>query len=265
MSRSDAMSTADRAGEILRVAEATRTAVRPISDLMPAGLTLDLAHAICEANVARRLADGERLAGFKIGSTNLRVREAMGLPDSTYGYLTDVMVLPGGGELLLDSFISPRIESEICFRLGRDLPGPDASIEEVIEATEAVSASFEICDSRIEGWKCPYPDWFADNGFAARIVLSGLWLPVRHVDLAGESVALAKDGVVIAEGTGASVMGHPAKAVAWLVRKLSERGKQLSAGDLVMTGTITPVLPIDRGSRYIASFLTLGSVEKTFV
>jgi 2-keto-4-pentenoate hydratase len=80
--------------------------------------------------------------------------------------------------------------------------------------TDAVSASFEICDARIRDWKCPYPDFFADNGFSARIVLSGHWVPVCEVDLLGESVVLLKDGERIAEGRGEMALGHPANAVA---------------------------------------------------
>ena len=228
-------------------------------------MSLDLAHAICERNIAGRMEAGERIAGFKVGFTNIPVREKMGLPDSTYGYLLDGMVLPTGGEVQMDELVAPKIETEICFRLGRDLAGRDLTIDEVIDATDAVCASFEICDARIRDWKCPYPDFFADNGFSARIVLSGRWVPVREVDLRGEVVILRKDGERIAEGRGEMALGHPANAVAWLARNLSERGRGLSAGALVMTGTLTPIIPIERGSSYVGSFSSLGSVEKRFV
>jgi len=59
-------------------------------------------------------------------------------------------------------------------------------------------------------------------------------------------------------------LGSPANAVAWLANKLAARGRSLAAGMLVMTGTLTPITPIERGSTYVASFSTLGSVEKTF-
>ncbi|MFI5259340.1 MAG: 2-keto-4-pentenoate hydratase [Candidatus Limnocylindrales bacterium] len=259
------MSTVDQMSEVLRLAEQSRSAVGPVSDLVAGGLTLDMAHAVCEANIQKRLDAGERLVGYKVGSTNARVRQAMGLPGPTYGYLLDNMVVLAGGELLMKELISPRIESEICFRMRTDLQGPDLTIEQVLDATDAVSAAFEVCDSRIKDWKCPYPDWFADNGFAARIVLPGRWVPVRKVDLSREAVFLTKDSHRIAEGTGEMVMGNPANAVVWLARSLHERGRSLSAGMLVMTGTITPVTPIEQGSAYSASFSTLGSVQKTFV
>jgi 2-keto-4-pentenoate hydratase len=259
------MSNIERVGDVLVQAERDRAAVGPVSDLVPGGLSLDLAHAICERNIARRMEAGERITGFKVGFTNIPVRETMGLPDSTYGYLLDGMVLPGGGEFQMDEFVAPKIETEICFRLAKDVAGPDVTLDEVLDATDAVCASFEICDARIRDWKCPYPDFFADNGFSARIVLSGHWVPVREVDLLGETVVLVKDGEQIAEGRGEMALGHPANAVAWLARKLSERGRSLKAGALVMTGTLTPIIAIVRGASYIGSFSTLGSVEKRFV
>jgi 2-keto-4-pentenoate hydratase len=59
-------------------------------------------------------------------------------------------------------------------------------------------------------------------------------------------------------------LGHPANAVAWLANKLAERGRGLTAGMVVMTGTLTPITPIERGSTYTGAFSTLGKVETRF-
>mgnify|MGYP000928288338 FL=1 len=256
--------TLEKARTILKRAEAERQAIGPVSDLFEGGLTLDQAHDICEASIAERIAAGDPLRGFKVGFTNIPVRDKMGLPDSTYGYLLESMVLPSGGTLAMSELIAPRIECEICFRLAKPLSGKGLSIEQVLDATDAVAAAFEICDARIRDWKCPYPDFFADNGFSARIVLEGSWHDVRDVDLLGESVVLSQDGVQIAEGRGEMAMGHPANAVSWLAGKLADRGKGLEAGQLVMTGTLTPILTIEADSTYEAAFSTLGTVTKAF-
>ncbi len=259
------MSEMERIGQVLREAEASRTAVGPVSDLIEGGLTLDQAHAICEANIARREAAGERIVGYKVGFTNIAVREKMGLPDSTYGYLMGSMVLESGGVLDTTALVAPRIESEICVRLARDLAGPGVTAADVLAASDAVRASFEICDARIRDWKCPYPDFFADNGFSARIVLGGTgWVPTGQVDLLNESVVISRDGAPFAEGRGEMALGSPANAVAWVANKLSERGRMLAAGMLVMTGTLTPITPIQAGSTYLGAFSTLGTVEMTF-
>lgn len=250
--------------QVLIDAEARRTPVGPVSDLVEGGLSLDAAHAICEANMAKRYEAGEELVGYKVGFTNIPVREKMGLPDSTYGCLTDRMVLSNGGELDMGELIAPKIECEIVFRLGRDV-GAGATIEQVLEATDSVAAAYEICDARIADWKCPYPDFLADNGFSARIVPGDIWLPVSSFDLLEEAVTLRQDGAELARGQGRNAMGHPASAVAWLANKLAERGQVLRAGQLVMTGTLTPILPIERGSSYTAEYSRLGELSMRFI
>ena len=259
------MGEIERIGDVLIAAERRRTAIGPVSELIPGGLDLELAHAICERNIGLRLAAGDRIAGYKIGFTNIPARDSQGLPDSTYGYVLESTVLPGGAVLRMDEFIAPRIETEMCFRLGRDLSGDGLTVEQVLDATEAVCATFEICDARIRDWKCPYPDFFADNSFSARVVESGRWVPPSEVDVERETVTLVRDGVTIAEGGAWNAMGHPAIAVAWLAAKLARRGKAIAKGQIVMTGSLTAVLPVSAGAKYAGEFAALGRVEASFV
>lgn len=254
----------ENAIQALSNAEKTRTPIGPVSDLFPGGLSLEDAHRICDGNIQRRVAAGDKIAGYKIGFTNIAIREKMGFPDSTYGYVLDSGVLKSGARLSAKDFIAVKVECEICFRMGKDLSGEALGVEEVLAATEGVTGAFEICDARIRDWKAPFPDLYADNGFGARIVLSGKWRAPGDVDLLNEKVVLSQDGKAIAEGKGELAMGHPAKAVSWLASRLHARGRALKAGMVVMTGTLTPITPVQQGSAYIASFSTLGEVKVTF-
>lgn len=65
---------------ILVKAERDRVPVGPVSDLVEGGLTLDQAHTICEENIQVRMGAGEQLRGYKVGFTNIPVRDKMGLP-----------------------------------------------------------------------------------------------------------------------------------------------------------------------------------------
>jgi 2-keto-4-pentenoate hydratase len=251
--------------QVLVQAEKTRTPVGPVSDLYPGGLSLDDAHTICEANIKARTAAGEAQRGYKVGFTNIPVRNKMGLPDSTYGYLLDSMILSSGETLDMSELIAPKIECEICFQLKAPLAGKGLTIDQVLAATAGVRASFEICDARIKDWKCPYPDFFADNGFSARVILGGTgWVAPDQVDLLEEEVVLSREGVELARDKGRAAMGHPANAVAWLAGELADRNRSLNAGDLVMTGTLTPILLIDAPATYTTRFATLGSVSQHF-
>ena len=256
----------ERERDVLLTAEKDRIPVGPISDLVRGGLTLEDAQTICEENIEARLQAGEAMRGYKVGFTNIPVREQMGLPDSTYGYILDTMVLDSGGEFSMSELIAPKIECEICFLLKEPLSGKGLSVEDVLAASEGVRSAFEICDARIRDWKCPYPDFFADNGFSARIVLGDCgWVSPDKVDLLAEEVILSREGVELARGRGEAAMGHPANALAWLAGKLADRGRSLKAGELVMTGTLTPILSIEAPAAYRATFSTLGVVEKGFV
>ncbi len=250
---------------LLARAEKDKNPIGPISDRFSEGLSIEDAHMICEGNIQNRLKAGENLVGYKIGFTNIPAREKMGWPDSIYGHIMDSMVLKSGAEVPVNDLIAPKIECEICFKLGRDLGGKMLKVEEVLEATAGVSASFEICDSRFLGWNCPFPDIYADNGFAGRIVLPDQWHPVSQVDLRGEMVTMSQDGAEVGEGIGESAMGHPARAVSWLADKLADRNKGLKAGQLIMTGTLTPISAMEKGSTYTASFSSLGKVNITFI
>ncbi|MEA3407578.1 MAG: hypothetical protein U9R48_05800 [Chloroflexota bacterium] len=256
----------ERERAVLVRAREEREPVGPISDMVPGGLTLEAAHTICEENIQERLDAGDTLRGYKVGFTNIPVRDDMGLPDSTYGYILDSMVLESGGDFDMHELIAPKIECEICFLLKAPLSGEGLSIDDVLAATEGVRASFEICDARIRDWDCPYPDFFADNGFSARVVLGEKgWMDPNKVDLLEEEAVLTRDGEELGRAKGKAAMGHPANAVSWLAGKLAERDKHLRAGEFIMTGTLTPIIPIEPPATYRAHFSTLGLVEKRFV
>ena len=56
-------------------------------------------------------------------------------------------------------------------------------------------------------------------------------------------------------------MGHPAAAVAWLVRKLAQRGRGLKAGQVVMCGALTEAVAVQPGDTVVVRFDRLGTVE----
>lgn len=257
--------TFERVVEAIEEAEKSKAPIGPVSDMVQGGLSLEAAYGIMESLVERRRQRGDEIAGYKVGFTNTAVREKMGLPDSTYGYIMDSMVLTSGSRINLKDLIAPKIECEICFKLKKDLYGKGIPVEKILDATLGVAASFEICDSRIKDWRCPYPDFFADNGFSARVVLAEGWRDVSKCDLLGEEVVLFQGGTEKARGRGEMAMGHPARAVSWLAGKLHERGRGLLSGQIVMTGTLTAIQPVVGPSSCRAQFSTLGEVRVDFV
>jgi 2-keto-4-pentenoate hydratase len=213
------------------------------------GLSLADAYRIQDQMTALRLADGERLAGWKLGYTSAVMRAQMGIEAPNFGPLTDAMLL-GSPTVLPAGALQPRVEPEIGLRLGRPLRAP-CSADDVLAACDAALACLEIVDSVWSGYRFTLEDNTADGSSAAWVAV-GPPLPVS--DLAMLPVELSVDGEVVERGTGAAASGHPALGVAWLAEQLARRGQALEPGDLVITGGLTSAHPLEPGHSISASF-----------
>jgi len=89
--------------------------------------------------------------------------------------------------------------------------------------------------------------------------------PVANIDLRLVGMVLEKNGEVIATGAGAAVLGNPAQPVASLANKLAGFGLSMSAGEFIISGSLTAAVPIEAGSCFRATFDRLGSVSARFV
>jgi hypothetical protein len=143
--------------EYLLDAEAKVEAVAPITDVEP-DLTIEDAYLIQDKILERKLADGERLIGAKLGLTSRAKQESMGVHEPIYAWLTDRMLSPLEAPIALDELIHPRAEPEIVFVLERDLAGPGVSAQAVLDATAAVCCGIEVIDSRYADFRFTLPD-----------------------------------------------------------------------------------------------------------
>jgi 2-keto-4-pentenoate hydratase len=84
-------------------------------------------------------------------------------------------------------------------------------------------------------------------------------------DLAGVVVSARIDGHEVARAPMRDVMGDPLNAVAWLAAALRADGGGLNAGDLVATGSCTPILQVLPGQRLEVDFGPAGQVACAFV
>ncbi|MGW1719131.1 2-keto-4-pentenoate hydratase [Streptomyces sp. NPDC002156] len=254
----------EEAGLLLREAEHHVTPIDPLSALLP-GLDLADAYAVQRDNIAWRQADGASVVGHKVGLTSAAMQRLLGVDEPDFGHLLDDMVHRDGSTVLAGHYCQPRIEPEICFLLARPLHGPGVTVEDVLDATEAVAPALEIVDSRIRDWKITLVDTAADNASSGGLVC-GAWTPLDEVpDLAVVLVDLMVDGERVAAGSGKEVLGHPAAAVAWLANTLAAFGTFLEPGHLVLPGAMTTAPFVSAGQKIEARFSGLGPVSVTFV
>jgi 2-oxopent-4-enoate/cis-2-oxohex-4-enoate hydratase len=254
----------DTYGDELYAALRERRMVDPLTEREPA-MTIEDAYAVSRRLLARRLAEGETVIGKKIGVTSKAVQSLLDVHQPDFGFLTDAMVYNDGEELPLSSeLIQPRAEGEIAFILARDLSGPGVTNADVAAATLGVMPCFEIVDSRIRDWQIRIEDTVADNASCGLFVLGDALVDPARVDLGTCGMVLQKNGEIVATGAGAAALRSPLNAVAWLANTLGEFGIGLAAGEVILSGSLAALIPVEAGDSMTMKIGGIGSATVRF-
>lgn len=198
---------------------------------------------------------GGRIGGWKCATPAGKPTSAALLDSSGLKAAPASWPLPPGARI--------GIETEVAFRLSRDLPPRVAPYtrEEVAEAVEACFPAIELVVSR-----------FADPGAVSRLELAAdniahealvCGAPVpgwRSLDLNDLQVRQTAGGEVQVERRGAAPPGHPLDSLAWLAGHLPAFGLHLRVGEVVTTGSWTGLLYVPGRRRVVGGFRELGEV-----
>ncbi|MGW6380427.1 2-keto-4-pentenoate hydratase [Peribacillus butanolivorans] len=244
-------------------AERSKQPLDPLTQQYPE-LSVTDAYQIQIKVMEKKRTEGRRVIGKKVGLTSVAMQKMLGVNEPDYGHLLDDMEVKDGEKVKIIDMISPKVEAEIGFILGQDLVGPNVTYLDVLMATKYVVPTIEIIDSRITDWKIQLIDTVADNGSSAKVVVGNKRSTIDGLDLRSVGMALYNNEELVATGSGAAALGHPAQAIAWLANKLHEFGIQLKAGELILPGALSGALTVKQGDTISAHFGPLGSVSVAF-
>ncbi|MDG3066705.1 fumarylacetoacetate hydrolase family protein [Thauera mechernichensis] len=250
--------------ELYAALRQARTLV-PLTERHP-GIGIEDAYHVSLHMLSRRAADGERVIGKKIGVTSKPVQDMLNVHQPDFGFLTDAMQHADGAaiDIAATGLIQPRAEGEIAFMLKADLKGPGVTRDAVLAATAWVAPCFEIVDSRIDDWRIRIQDTVADNASCGVFVVGETRTDPRELDLAAVRMRMSRNGEPCGEGLGSAVQGHPAEAVAWLANTLGRFGIPFRAGELILSGSLAPLVPARAGDRFEMQIEGLGGCSVSF-
>ncbi|ATL65369.1 2-keto-4-pentenoate hydratase [Nocardia terpenica] len=247
----------------LAAAERDRVPVDPLITRYP-GIDVVDAYEIQLINIRRRLAGGARVVGHKVGLSSKAMQQMMGVDEPDYGHLLGEMRVLEDVPVEAARYLYPRVEVEVGFVLGKDLPGADCIEADVLDATVAYAPAIELIDTRIKDWNIALCDTIADNASSAGWVLGAQRVEPDRLDIKNIDARLTRNAEVVAEGRSDAVLGDPTIAVAWLARKVASFGVRLRAGDIVLPGSCTRAIDARPGDEFRAEFAGLGSVRVQF-
>jgi 2-oxo-hept-3-ene-1,7-dioate hydratase len=247
----------------LAAAERDRATV-PLLTARHPDMTVEDSYAVQNEWRRRGIEAGRRPVGRKIGLTSKVMQVATGITEPDYGAIFDDMVFENGAVIEHDRFSNVRIEVELAFVLAEPVRGPHATIFDVLRATEYVVPALEILSSRIEMQGRTIVDTISDNAAMGGMVYGGNPTPVGDVDLRWVSALLYRNETIEESGVAAAVLNHPATGVAWLANKLAQHGDGLDAGEIVLAGSFTRPMWVEKGDTVFADYGPMGTIACRF-
>lgn len=231
------------------------------------GIEVEDAYRIQEAFVARRVAGGARIKGYKVGLTSKPMQEMAGSDEPDFSAMTDDLFIPESTPIPAARFFDPMIEIEIAFVMKKALKGPGVLPMDVIRATDFVAPAIEIVDFRVA--RAPgmnIIDTVADLAACGGVVLGANPRRLDAIDIRRVHGTILRNGELQQAGEASAVLGNPVTSVAWLANKLGEFGVAFEPGQVILTGSFVRAFPIKAGDEILCQFdQGLGDVATSFL
>jgi 2-oxo-hept-3-ene-1,7-dioate hydratase len=251
-------------------AENDRRQIAPLT-LTHSGMDMDDAYAVQKAWVDRKIADGRKVTGYKIGLTSRAMQMAMNIDTPDFGVLLDDMRFANGASIRAGDFLDPRIEAEFAFVLKAPLSGADVTVEQVMAATDYVVPALELIAARSHrvdpetGYTRTVFDTIADNAANAGYIIGDNRIDPNEIDLPWAGAMLYLNGGIEETGLAGGVMGHPAHGIRWVCKRFAPHGIGLEPGQVILAGSFTRPVAVKAGDNILADYGPLGRIEVDFI
>jgi 2-keto-4-pentenoate hydratase len=262
----------DRIQQAARFLWEEHRARRPFEPIpaISAPRTVDEAYAMQEELHSLMTEVHGPVAGYKIALTTPVMQQMVGFHAPIAGAILARTIHSSPITLRRTDYVRLGVECEIAVQLGRDLPAAQAPYrrDQVADAVAAVMPAFELIDDRQADYiqlAAHVLTLIADNAWNAGIVLAAPSRDWHTIDLTAARGVMLINGTVVGEGHGRDVMGHPFEALRWLVNMLAQRGKSLTQGMIVMTGSIVATKFVNPGDTVGLSVDGLGEAQLSVI
>lgn len=222
------------------------------------------AYAIQLHNRDRRERAGDQPIGRKVGLTSAAAQRQFAVESPALGTLWQSTRFDRGARIAIGDRRGVRVEAEIALVLGHAIADSEVGDDALRQAVRGVRAGLEIVDSRITDWQVTLADLVADNTAGWGAVIGADERPLADIDLVAAHMQMQQNGQLVSEGTGAAVLGNPLRALRWAAEQAIRLGRPLQAGEIVLTGSLGPVVAATAGDCFTAHISGFAPLDVQF-
>jgi 2-keto-4-pentenoate hydratase len=208
-----------------------------------------------------RLDRGERRLGWKIGINVAEVQRTLAIDAPVIGSISSGSNLAPGARHALTGGTRIGVEPEVAVHVGSDVPG-GSSEEHARRAIAALGPAIEVVDIDL-----PFEDLeriLARNVFHRAVAL-GPADEGRAGGQVGDLVAhVRRNGIEEASARADTIAGDLPATVMLVADLLAELGETLTAGDVIISGSLTPIIWVEAGDLVEVDLGPLGALELGF-
>ncbi|MCH8923505.1 MAG: hypothetical protein IIA67_10215 [Planctomycetes bacterium] len=209
------------------------------------GLVLDEAAAYRVAShVAElRTARGERIIGYKVGCTSAVIQRQLGIDHFVFGRLFDTERHADGTKLSAARYDHLAIEGELAVRLAVDLEPGDGLDELLLGDFGAIFPVIELHNYIIRGPLATAGELIANNALHAGFVAPAA--VTHHVSAIQGDMTILVGGQIADQCDSRQLQDTVTSSLRWLANTLPNHDNRLKAGDVVLTGSVCRLIPVD--------------------
>lgn len=196
------------------------------------------------------LAAGARGIGWKVGFGAPASLETMEIEAPLLGYLTDRTLVDSGSTVSVRGWARGIVEFEVAVYMATDLVG-DVGPDQAREAVAALGPAIELADVDGPVEAGAVDEIVAGNIFHRSVILGRPDTGRAGLDISGLTAHILVDDVEKARATRLEdLTGSYPDIVATVANTLAARGERLAAGDVIITGSVIPPIPVQEGQHF---------------
>ena len=228
-------------------------------------LNITEAYQLQSAVAQLRQKRGEQIVGYKVGCTSPAIRQQLGIDHCVSGRLFSSEQHQSGAELSRADFANLAIEGELAVELARE---PDENVDDlsgntIPDCVAKIIPVIELHHLVMRGKQASAAELIANNAIHAGVVAGQSVKPEEFDEQTAMEIYV--DDQLIDQYRGPLLCQTIGTSLKWLAKLVRERGELLKAGEIILTGAIPSLIPINQACSIRVEAPPFGRVEATVI